>query len=396
MNNLNNTTIKNAKARDKNYKLSDGKGLYLLITKSGGKWWRFKYRFDDKEKLISLGTYPEVSLKEARESRDLKRKQVSQGLDPSAERKNQKALKKDAHANSFERVAREWHAKQEKIWTKRYSSLVLKRLENYIFPFIAEIPIDQLKAADLLEALKVLENKGTIETARRQLQICGQICRYAVARTKASRDITQDLKGALAPVRKKHLASITEPEEVAKLLRAIDDYEGYKVTQLAMQLAPLLFVRPGELRHAEWKEINLAKAEWNIPKEKMKMRQAHLVPLSKQALGILEEVRKITGSSPYVFPGARGHKRPMSNNTLLAALRRMGYTKDEMTPHGFRAMARTILDEVLNIRPDFIEHQLAHAVKDPNGRAYNRTKFLPQRREMMQKWADYLDKIKKK
>lgn len=313
---------------------------------------------------------------------------------PEENRKAKKLARDDLAGNSFEIVAREWFAKYEPTWTAGHSSKIISRLERDVFPWIGLRPISEIKAPQLLACLRRVEDRGALETAHRALQNCGQVMRYAVATGRAERDITADLRGALPPVKPSHHAAITDPKKIAELLRAIDAYEGTFITKCALRLAPLLFVRPGELRNAEWSEINLEQAEWNIPAVRMKMREPHLVPLCTQSVEILTELHALTGSSRYVFPGARTNGRPMSDNAILAALRRMGYAKDEMSGHGFRAMARTILDEILGVRPDYIEHQLAHAVRDPNGRAYNRTAHLEARRNMMQQWADYLDKIK--
>jgi integrase len=399
---LTDTAIRNAKpgispsgnATEKPYKMGDTGGLYLEVAPSGGKWWRFKYRFDRKEKRVSLGVYPDVSLKDARQRRDEARKLVAAGVDPGENRKAQKMARSDQATNSFEVVAREWFAKYEPNWTAGHSSKIMTRLERDVFPWIGARPIAELKAPELLACLRRVEDRGALETAHRALQNCGQVMRYAIATGRADRDIATDLRGALPPVKPTHHASITDPKKIAELLRAIDAYEGTFITKCALRLAPMFFVRPGELRNAEWTEFDLEQAEWNIPAERMKMREPHLVPLCTQAVSILTELHALTGSSRYVFPGARTNGRPMSDNAILAALRRMGYAKDEMSGHGFRAMARTILDEILGVRPDYIEHQLAHAVRDPNGRAYNRTAHLVERRKMMQEWADYLDKIK--
>ena len=391
---LTDTAIRTTKPADKPIKLFDERGLLLLVAPSGGKWWRFRYRFDGKHKSLSMGVYPDVSLAKARERRDEARKLLADGIDPSKNRKAQKAARADRNANSFEVVAREWFAKFKPNWVEAHSDKVIRRLERDVFPWIGGDPIAEVRAPDLLACLRRVESRGTVETAHRALQSCGQIFRYAVATGRAERDPSGDLRGALSTVKGTHLASIIEPTAVGGLLRACDDYQGSFVTKCALRLAPLVFVRPGELRKAEWMEIDLERAEWNIPAERMKMREPHLVPLSTQAVAILRELQALTGGRRYVFPGARTNGRPMSDNAVLAALRRMGFAKDEMSGHGFRAMARTILDEVLGVRPDFIEHQLAHAVRDPNGRAYNRTAHLTERRKMMQQWADYLDKLK--
>jgi integrase len=386
--------IRNAKPADRPVKLFDENGLFLLIAPSGGKWWRFKYRFAGKEKLLSLGTYPLIGLKDAREKRDEARRLLAEAIDPGANRKARKQASADAAANSFEVIAREWFAKFEPGWAVGHSDKIIRRLERDIFPRVGDRPIAEIKAPELLACLRRIEERGALETSHRALQNCSQVFRYAVATGRTERDITVDLRGALPPVKPTHHAAITDPKAIAALLRAIDGYRGSLVTRCAIRLAPLVFLRPGELRHAQWSEIDLEQSEWTIPAERMKMREPHLVPLSSQAVAILRDVKTLTGHGRYVFPSARTGERPMSDNAILAALRRMGYTKDEMSGHGFRAMARTILDEVLGVRPDFIEHQLAHAVRDPNGRAYNRTAHLVERRKMMQQWADYLDKLK--
>ena len=388
------TKIKGVKPSGKQIKLFDAGGLFLLVTPKGGKLWRFKYRFDRKEKLLALGAYPEITLAEARERRDKARKQLANDIDPGAVRKAMKEAETE-ETETFEVIAREWHTKfKTTTWTEGHALTIMSRLERDLFPWIGTRPINQIKAQELLILLRRVEARGALESAHRIRTIAGQVFRYAVATGRAERDPSGDLKGALPQPGEKHHAAITEPKEVAPLLRAIDGYQGHFVVKCALRLAPLFFVRPGELRNAEWAEIDLDEAVWNIPAHKMKMKQSHIVPLCKQAAQILTELKELTGASRYVFPSGRSFARPMSNNAILAALRRMGYDKDTMTGHGFRAMARTILDEVLQVRPDFIEHQLAHAVRDPNGRAYNRTAHLAERRKMMEQWADYLDKLK--
>ncbi len=392
--------VRNAKPGTKPVKLSDSGGMYLLVsppgkkTPNGSKCWRLKYRFNGKEKVLALGTYPVISLGEARENRDVARKQLAKGIDPGEARKAEKLTGNEKAANTFEAVAREWHTRQKGVWTEGHASRTMQRLERDIFRCIGTRPIAEITAPELLAVFRRIESRGAHETAHRARFVCGQIFRYAVATGRAERDPAADLKGALTPIKTRHHAAITDPKEVAALLRAIDGYQGSFVVKCALQLAPLVFVRPGELRQAEWAEIDFESAEWNMPAERMKMKQAHLVPLSDQAVTILRELHALTGNSRYLFPSGRSFARPMSDNAVNAALRRMGYGTDEMTGHGFRAMARTILDEVLQVRIDFIEHQLAHAVKDPNGRAYNRTAHLDERRKMMQLWADYLDGLK--
>jgi len=391
---LTDVKVRNTKPGEKPVKLTDGGGMYLLVTTSGGKCWRMKYRFGGKEKTYSIGTYPEISLAEARNRREEARKQLANGVDPMEVKKAQKAAQTD-DSSTFEVVAREWHQKFSQSWSLTHAKTTIERLARDVFPFIGSRPINEIKPPELLVVLRRIEPRA-LETAHRVKTICGQVYRYAVATGRAERDIAADLKGALPPYKQSHLAAVTEPAKVGELLRAIDGFTGSFVVKSALQLASLVFVRPGELRQAEWTEIDLDSAEWQIPAERMKVKSqgAHLVPLSAQAVAILRELHAKTGRSRYVFPCHRSAARPMSNNAINAALRRLGYEKDEMTGHGFRAMARTILDEVLQIRPDYIEHQLAHAVRDPNGRAYNRTAHLAERKKMMQTWADYLDGLK--
>ncbi len=389
---LTDTAVRNAKPAKKPARLFDGGGLYLEVSPSGGKWWRLKYRFGGKEKRLSLGVYPDVTLAKAREKRDQSRKLLADGIDPGENRKAVKTAKADRAANSFEVVAREWFGKYSPTWAEHHGDRIIRRLERDVFPWIGGRPIAEVTAPELLAALRRIETRGALETAHRALSNCGQVLRYAIATGRAERDPSRDLRGALLPAKGEHFAAITEPKRVAELLRSIEGYQGTLTVQCALRLAPLVFVRPGELRKAEWANIDLDAAEWRYTVSKTET--LHIVPLSSQAVAILRELHPLTGSGRFVFPGVRTRERPMSDNAILAALRRMSIAKDEMSGHGFRAMARTILDEVLGVRPDFIEHQLAHAVRDPNGRAYNRTAHLPERRKMMQQWADYLDKLK--
>lgn len=390
---LSDMKIQKIKAQDKPITLFDGGGLFLLITPSGGKLWRFKYRFNGKEKKIAFGAYPTISLLDARHKRDEAKRQLANGIDPAEVRQAQKQANIQ-ETETFEVVAREWHNKFKANWTEGHAETIRHRLERDVYPWIGKRPISEIKAPELLKVLQRVEERGTLETAHRIRTICGQVFRYALATGRAERDPASDLRGALPQTQERHRAAITEPKKVGDLLRAIDCYQGSFVVKCALQFLPLVFVRPGELRHAEWSEIDFDNAEWNIPAGKMKMREAHLVPLSNQAIAILQELKKLTGASLYCFPSGRSFERPMSDNALVAALRRMGFEKSEMTAHGFRAMARTLLDEVLQVRIDFIEHQLAHAVRDPNGRAYNRTAHLAERKKMMQQWSDYLDGLK--
>src|SRR5687768_187394 len=389
---LTDTAIRNTKPADKPLKLTDERGLYLLLKPNGSRWWRFDYRYGGKRKTLSMGVYPDVSLKDARNRRDEARKLLASDADPGENRKAVKAAKLEQAANRTEVITREWYTKYSSTWNASHGERIIRRFERDIFPWIGSKPIAELAAPELLAAVRRIENRGALETAHRALGNCGQVFRYAIATGRATRDISADLRGALPPVKGEHFAAITEPKQVASLLRAMDDYTGSHVVRCALRLAPLVFVRPGELRTAEWKDIDIDGAEWRYTVTKT--NTPHIVPLSRQAVEILTELQALTGRGRFVFPGARTNGRPMSDNAILAALRRMGIDKEEMSGHGFRAMARTILDEVLGFRPDFIEHQLAHSVRDPNGRAYNRTAHLPERRKMMQQWADYLEKLR--
>jgi len=389
---LTDVAVKNAKPSEKAVRMFDSGGLYLEVAPSGGKWWRFKYRYLGKEKRLSLGVYPDVGLKDARQRRDEARKLLAADIDPSDNRKAIRSAKIESAANSFEVLAREWFAKHSPGWTKSNADKIIRRLENDAFPWIGSRPIAEISPPELLSVLRRIESRGALESAHRIRGYCSQIYRYAVATGRAIRDISVDLRGAIPPASKKHLAAVTEPKQVAVLLRALDSYQGTLVVQCALKLAPMLFVRPGELRQMEWADVDLEAAEWRYRVSKTQTQ--HIVPLASQAVAILKELHPLTGRGRYVFPGARSNDRPMSDNAILAAMRTMGIPKDKMSGHGFRAMARTILDEVLGVRVDYIEHQLAHAVRDPNGRAYNRTAHLPERKKMMQQWADYLDKLK--
>lgn len=391
---LTDTTVRNAKPAAKPSKLYDGKGLFLLVTPNGGKWWRLKYRFNNKEKLLSLGTYPDVSLELARQRRDNARGELASGNDPSAVKASQKIEALNDAASTFEAVAGEWLSKRPKNLASSTLSKYRMILKNDLLPWLGKRPLKEITTPEVLRVIRRVESRGANELAHRAMWLARKVFQYAISEGRLSSNPAVNLTDALEPVVVKHHAAITEPKQVAELLRAIDGYTGTFTVKCAMQIAPLLFVRPGELRQAEWAEIDLDKAEWNIPAERMKMRLPHLVPLSTQAVSILRELHPLTGHGRFVFPSMRTGERAMSDNTVNAALRRLGYSADEMTGHGFRAMARTILDEVMGMRPDFIEHQMAHAVKDPNGRAYNRTSHLPERRKMMQQWSDYMDKLK--
>jgi len=387
---LSDTAIRSSKPKNKPYMLRDGGGLWLVVEPTGRKWWKLRVVFAQKENSFSLGDYPETPLALARGKKDDFRKQVAAGMDPGAYRKAEKT--KQTGADTFEAVAREWHKRFSSQWSPGHAKKIMERLEHDVFPFIGTRPVGELLPPEILSVLRRIEAR-TLETAHRAKITIGQICRYAVAAGYAVNEPVSALKGALPPVKPKHMAAPTEPKDIAPLLRMIDGYDGSFVVKCALRIAPLLFVRPGELRAMEWKDVDLANSEWAYTTTKTKTQ--HIVPLASQAVDILKKLYEVTGSGRYVFPGGRSDDRCMSNAAINAALRRMGIdTREELTGHGFRAMARTVIDEVLGFRPELIEHQLAHAVRDPLGRAYNRTTHLPERRRMMQVWADYLDKIK--
>jgi integrase len=384
--------IRNTKPTDKPIRLSDGDGLYLLINPKNSKWWRLDYRFEGTRKTLSMGVYPDVSLKEARDRRYEARKLLTQGVDPGESRKAMKAGRMERANNSFEVIAREWFLRNKETWVPSHADKIIARLENDVFPWMGGKAIAEISAPEVLEVLRRIEKRGTLETAHRAKGNISQVMRYAIATGRADRDPCPDLRGALPPAKESNFPSITDPVKVAELLRAIDAFKGTFVVRCALLLAPLLFVRPGELRRAEWAGFDLDKAEWRYLVTKTKTE--HSVPLATQVVSILKELYALTGHGRYVFPG-RDPKKAMSEAAVNAALRRMGYdTKTEITGHGFRAMARTILAEELHQRPEVIEHQLAHKVPDALGTAYNRTKFLKERKAMMQQWADYLDKLK--
>ena len=392
---LTDTFIKNTKSTGKGagVKHTDGGGMYLLV-KSAGKYWRMSYRFAGKQKTLAIGVYPAVSLAKARQRRETARGLLAEGVDPSAAKTQEKRSKAAAAVNTFEAVASEWLEKTAAERMTSTQSKIATWLVKDVIPHIGKMPIADVGPRDVLAALRKMEARGALDSVQRVKQICGQVFRYAVATGSAERDVTQDLKGALAKAKPGNFAAITEPIKAGELMRSIFNYSGHHCTVAALKLSPLVFVRPGELRTAEWTEIDLDAAEWRIPGIKMKMKADHIVPLCTQAVAILLDLQAVTGHGKFVFPSIRTGERPMSENTINAALRGMGYAADVHSAHGFRAMARTIMDEVLGERVDLIEHQLAHAVKDPNGRAYNRTAHLPARRLMMQRWGDYLDKLR--
>jgi len=401
--------VKKAKATDKPVKLADGGGLFLLVQPNGAKYWRLAYRFDGKQKTLALGVYPDVPLvgywhdpqtkkvwvKGARELREDARKLLANDTDPGAVKQAQKAAKGEQVANSFEAIAREWFVRHSPNWKENHSSKIIARLEKDVFPWIGGRPIGEIATPALLAAIRRIESRGALETAHRALACCGQVFRYAVATGRAERDPTGDLRGALPPVKKdKHFAAITDPQKIGELMRDIDGYQGSFIVKCAFKLSPLLFVRPGELRKMEWTDVNLDSAEWVYFVTKTETN--HIVPLAQQAVEILREIQPLTGRGKYVFPGERDHDRPMSDNAIRSALRRMGWSNDEMTPHGFRAMASTILDN-MGYKQEWLERQLAHEEANKVKAAYKREAwrmYLPERTAMMQQWADYLDKLK--
>jgi integrase len=383
-----------AQRQDKDYKLSDEKGLYLLVTKTGRKYWRMKYRYLGKEKTLAIGVYPDVSLKDARVSRDEARKLLSQDIDPNESKQHAKQQAMMAAANSFEAVALDWLKVRSADKSTSYQTRVKRALELDIFPTLGKRPISEITAPKLLSVLRLVEKRGALETAHKLKNYMSLIFRYAIACGMAERDPAADLRGALTTRQVIHRAAVITPVDAGRLMARIDAFDGTTTVKHALKLSALFFCRPGELRQLEWSEVNWDENVIEIPAEKMKMRESHMIPLCNQAVELLQELYAINSRSKFVFPSARGASRPMSENAVRTALRTMGYANEDMTPHGFRAMARTLLDEVLGYRIEWIEQQLAHAVKDANGRAYNRTKHLAQRFEMMQRWADYLEELK--
>jgi integrase len=407
--------IKGIKANDPRKRLNDGDGLYLLLfVKGGSHGWRFSYSIHGRRKLLSLGTYPDTTLAAARRKADGARRLVSDGIDPSEHRKASKSASAQQRAEaqraeqglppsgSFEAVAREWFEARRDDWADTYSSKIMDRLKADVFPFIGRRPVGLVAPPELLAVLRKIEARGAIETAHRARENCSQVFRFAVAAGLAERDPAQDLRDALRKPAVRHFPAITRPERLSELLRAIQGYAGTPVVRAALQLAPMLLLRPGELRHAEWSEIDLDAATWTVPAQRMKREKSgkrdgapHVVPLASQAVEVLAELEPLTSKGRLVFRGERHHDRPMSENTVNAALRAMGFPAEEVTGHGFRATARTMLAERLGVAETVIEAQLAHSVRDSLGRAYNRTEFLDQRRRMMQAWADYLDRLRK-
>lgn len=394
------TAIKHAKAEDKPRKLSDGHGLHLLLQPGGAKYWRYNYRLAGKQKTLALGVYPDVSLADARRLHGEAREKVLAGVDPAQQKRIERLTRHQAVAESFEAMALEWYERHMDAMSESHRVRTMRILEKDLFPAIGALPIRDLTALEVLAALRQIEGR-TVDIAHRAKQVVGQVFRYAVATGRAERDPTADLKGALKSRHKVHYAAITQPEEVGRLLLAMETYAGTPVVKSALQITALTFQRPGLVRAMEWEHIDWNTAVWDVPPEAMQKtakagaaQRAHTVPLSRQAQNILSSLHRLTGRGRFVFPSARGRSRCLSDNGMRIALRTMGYDNSAMTPHGFRAMARTLLDEALGYRVDIIEHQLAHSVRDPNGRAYNRTSFLQDRVEMMQAWADYLDDLR--
>lgn len=389
---LTDTTIKNAKPKDKPYNLTDGGGLYLKVM-TAGKYWRYNYSFNGKQKTLAIGVYQDTSLKQARERHQAARELLAQGVDPSTHKQESKAAQVALTENSFEMVAREWYGKFSGKWSKDHAANVLTRLEKDLFPFIGNKPIAEIEPPAILKCLRRIEERGALDSAHRAKTTAGQVFRYAVSIGKATRDPTPDLQGALPPPDRKHFAALTDPKEVGQLLRDIADYHGSPETIVALQLSAYLFQRPGEIRAMQWSEINFETAQWTIPAERMKKRKAHIVPLCRQALAVLVEVQRLTGRRIYVFNSRTDINKPMGANTLIGALRKIGYDNDTMTAHGFRALASTMLYE-MGYPADVIEKQLAHSVGNTIRQAYDRSQHLDQRTAMMQQWADYLDSLR--
>jgi integrase len=391
---LNATLVKNTLPREKEFKLSDGAGLYLLVKTNGTKCWRYNYRFDGRSKTLAIGIYPAITLAEARARHDIAHQQLADGLDPSLVKREQRLARILANGDTFELVARDWFNVRIADQSISHQKRTMGLLERHLFPVLGRHPISRISTPELLHAIRRIESRGTLDMAHRSKAVAGQIFRFAIATGRAERDPSRDLEGALKPKRVKHHAAILDPTALGQLLRDIDAFQGDPSVAIALRISPHLFQRPGEIRTMAWEEIDWSSSAWMLPAEKMKMRRPHMVPLSGQVQALLKLQLKLTGNKLWVFPSPSKRSRPISDNAVRSALRRMGYGNDQITPHGFRAIARTLLDEVLGFRADLIEHQLAHAVRDPTGRAYNRTSHLEARAAMMQTWSDYLDELK--
>ena len=392
---LTDVEVKKAPYLEKDYKISDVggcSGLHVLVRAKGGKYWRLKYRIAGKEKLLQIGAYPAISLKDARLKAFEAKRLINEGTDPMAQRKAEKREALGVSENTFEVIASAWFAIISPEWSDTHKDRTQNLLKNHLFPWLGKRPITEITPPELLDVLHKAQNRGLLETAKRAKQTASQVFRHAIRIGKLTSDPSRDLSGGLTTPKQKHYAAVTDPKEAGALMVAIGNYQGTPAVKAALQLSALLFQRPGEIRTMKWEDIDWAAGEWRYLVTKTQTQ--HIVPLAKQSLEILQNLKAYTDRSPFVFPSARGAARPLSENGIRVALRTMGYTNDDMTAHGFRAMARTILDEVLNIPAEWIEHQLAHKVKDALGNAYNRTKHLPQRKEMMQKWADYLDALR--
>lgn len=395
---LTDVAVRNAKPGPKPYKMGDSHGLFLLVQPTGGKLWRFKYRVDGREKKLAIGPYPEIGLGEARRRRDEAREAMAAGKDPAREKQRDKVRAKVEAENTFAAITAEFCEKRKRDGQRAWAPATAKRCEyllSILCGSIGNMPIAEIEPADVLVAVRRIEGKGKLESARRTFQLAGSVFRYAVATARLKSDPTRDLKGALTSPTVTHYGAVIDPAGVGELLRSIDGYEGQPITKFAMQLAPHVFVRPGELRHAEWSEIDLEGALWTIPASKTKMRKEHVVPLSCQAIAILKGVQSLTGQGGYVFPSVRTRRRPMSDNTINAGLRRLGYATDEMTAHGFRAMASTLLNESGKWNPDAIERALAHGDTDKVRAAYHRGAHWKERVAMAQWWSDYLDELRR-
>lgn len=391
---LTNTEILKAKPQDKPYKKYDSDGLFIIIRPDGGKWWRLKYRFEDKEKLLSLGTYPTTTLARAREKRDEAKKSIANGIDPSVQRQAVKESIRSKEVDSFEAVTREWFEKHVENLAPSYGKKVRSLFERRVFPIFGGKHIAEVEPLDVLKAARHVEASGAIETAHRLIQLCGQVFRYGIATARTKYDVSVGLHGALPKAQGKHMAALTDRKRIGELLRATDAYGGFMSVKYALRLAPYVFVRPGELQKAEWAEFDFESVEWRIPADKMKNKQQqHIVPLSRQVLSTLEELKAYTGNGKFLFPSIRTDRKPITEESMLVALRAMGFTPEEMTVHGFRGMASTLLNEQ-GYNCDWIERQLAHGERNHVRAAYNYAEYLPERRRMMQEWADYLDELR--